>query len=116
MRPNPQTQLAGEPRVAVKLQKYVDDRAAAVARGAETPAMAALLLQTYGNGLLDAAAEILGDKRAADPIRIVLEEAVMHLDPDWREHCAQRRDAVSVGVAILAANRPILEWPVRPAP
>lgn len=73
-----------------KVKDYASGRAKDVARGAETPALAALLLQKYGTGVIDTASLIFESPRAADPIFQVLDKETAKIDPRWREHTKQR--------------------------
>ncbi|MCL4182084.1 MAG: hypothetical protein KJ011_01395 [Burkholderiaceae bacterium] len=73
-----------------QVRDYADGRAKDVARNAETPRLAALLLQKYGRGVIDAVATIYGSPRAADAIGRALDEETVRIDPDWREHDRER--------------------------
>jgi hypothetical protein len=77
-------------RLVQQGKDYARGRAQNVARGAETPRLAALLLQKYGRGVVDAVAVIYGTPRAADPIYQVLDEETAKIDPQWREHDQER--------------------------
>ncbi len=85
-----------------QIRDYAAARASDVARGAETPYLAALLVQKYGQGVADAAATIFDNARAADPVSLVVDEEVEKLDPDWRKHdqlrwAARPADVGSIG-------------------
>ncbi len=82
-------QLAVE-RLVSRVRQYAAGRANDVARGAETPRLAALLLQKFGRGVAETVAEIYGSPRAADPIDTVVDEEVAKIDPLWREHDRER--------------------------
>lgn len=69
-----------------------------MARGAETPYLAALLVQHFGRGLAEAVTTIFDDNRAADPIGLVMDEVTDKLDPAWREHDKQRWAARPAGI------------------
>ncbi|ECY2643958.1 hypothetical protein F6863_19465 [Salmonella enterica] len=71
---------------------YARQRAKDVARGAETPRLAALLVQKYGKGVVDALAVVFDSPRAADPVMTVVDEEVSRIDPLWREHDRERWD------------------------
>lgn len=73
-----------------QVRDYAGGRANDVARGAETPRLAALLLQKYGRGVADAVATIYDSPRAADAIYQALDEETARIDPDWREHDRER--------------------------
>ncbi|HBQ6954514.1 TPA: hypothetical protein L8O79_001759 [Klebsiella pneumoniae] len=61
-----------------------------VARGAETPRLAALLVQKYGKGVVDALAVVFDSARSADPVMAVVDEEVSRIDPLWQEHNRER--------------------------
>lgn len=77
-------------RLTVRLAEYAGGRAADVARGAETPRLAALQLQKYGRGMAEAVAVIFDSARAADPISRTLDEETAKIDPDWKAHDRER--------------------------
>lgn len=73
-----------------EVQHYAEDRRSDVARGAETPRLAALILQKYGLGMAKAAAVIFDSPRAADSIMTVLDEETAKIDPNWRDNARLR--------------------------
>lgn len=77
-------------RLVQQGKDYAAGRASDVARGAETPRLAALLLQKYGRGVVDAVSEIFESPRAADPIGRMLDDEATKIDPHWREHDRER--------------------------
>ncbi|MGV2886200.1 hypothetical protein [Paenibacillus taichungensis] len=77
-------------RLILEVKEYASGRAKDVARGAETPRLAALLLQKYGSGVTKAVSLIFDSPRAADPISKVLDEETAKIDPQWREHNQER--------------------------
>lgn len=77
-------------RLVQRVRDYASGRASDVVRGAETPRLAALLLQKYGLGVVDAVAVVFDTPRAADPISKVLDEETSKIDPRWREHNQER--------------------------
>lgn len=83
-----------------EVREYAAGRASDVARGAETPRLAALLLQKYGLGVAKAVAVIYDSPRVADLVVAVLGEETAKIDPDWREHDRERWDARPADVAI----------------
>lgn len=93
-------------RVLWRLRAYVDGRISDVARGAETPRLAALLVQKYGLGLADATAEFLEGRSGAGEIAKATDEAVHRIDPDWREHARLRW---GLRPADISASQPIPE-------
>ncbi|WP_433947018.1 hypothetical protein [Paenibacillus sp. SN-8-1] len=76
--------------LVLKVKEYADGRAKDVERGAETPRLAALLLQKYGLGVIEAVSMIYDTPRAADPISKVLDEETTKINPQWREHDRER--------------------------
>lgn len=77
-------------RLVQQVRVYAEGRAKDVARGAETPRLAALLLQKYGQGVIDAVTAIYDTPRAADAISRALDEATQKIDPQWQEHNRER--------------------------
>lgn len=80
-------------QLVIKVKEYADGRAKDVERGAETPRLAALLLQKYGRGVIEAVSLIFDTPRAADPISKVLDEETTRIDPQWRKHNRRRWEA-----------------------
>ncbi|MDC9581442.1 hypothetical protein PSI15_07685 [Xenorhabdus sp. PR6a] len=64
-----------------QLKEFAVTRSQNVARGFETPNLAAHLLQVYGLGLIAAATTILKSDRIADPIYKALNEETDKIDP-----------------------------------
>ena len=83
-----------------KVREYARGRQRDVARGAERPRLAALLVQKYGRGVADAIAAIYDSPRAADPISRVVDEETAIIDPDWKETDRQRWAARPADLAI----------------
>lgn len=77
-------------RLVQQVQDYANGRAKDVARGAETPRLAGLLLQKYGRGMADAVATIFDNPRVADHIGKALDDETAKIDPHWREHDRER--------------------------
>jgi len=82
-------QIAVE-RLVQQVRQYAAGRASDVSRGAETPRLAALLVQKYGRGVVDAVAAIYDTPRAADTISKVVDEETAKIDPLWRDHDRDR--------------------------
>lgn len=80
-----------------KIREYAAGRAKDVARGTETPWLAALLLQKYGLGLLHGATIALGGSAFS---AAVLDEETAKIDPEWREHNKQRWEARPAGISV----------------
>jgi hypothetical protein len=77
-------------RLVAQVNEYARGRESDVGRGAETPRLAALLLQKYGRGVCDAVSTIFGSPRAADPVSRAVDAATERIDPDWRQHDRER--------------------------
>ncbi|WP_026431863.1 hypothetical protein [Paracidovorax oryzae] len=73
-----------------QVEEYAAGKIGDVARGSETPRLAALLMQKYGRGIVDAVAVVFDDPRIADPISTAVDEATSEIDPAWREHDRER--------------------------
>lgn len=73
-----------------QVRDYARQRAKDVARGAETPRLAALLVQKYGKGVVDALAVVFVSARSVDPVMSVVDEEVSRIDPLWQEHNRER--------------------------
>lgn len=81
-------------RVLADLKSYAQSRKRDVARGAETPELAGLLVQKYGYGLakaLDLAAELAD--HPAPSLMGEVDKLVAEIDPDWRENQVRRFEA-----------------------
>ena len=72
-------------RLVADVRDFARSRAKDVARGAETPRLAATLLQKYGAGVVSAVKHITDGARAADPVQRALDEETRKIDPDWQE-------------------------------
>ena len=83
------------------MHRYAESRKKDVARGAETPELAALLVQKYGYGLADSAslAANLEDCPKPDLMKDV-DQLVASIDPDWRTHQQRRFDARPAALAL----------------
>jgi hypothetical protein len=81
------------PTALVTLQQhlwaYAQNQQKDVHRGLETDALAVLLVQKYGYGMVDTARELLGDE-VATPLLATVDAAVAALDPAWPQHARQR--------------------------
>lgn len=83
-----------------KVREYARDRQRNVARGAERPRLAALLVQKYGRGIADAVAAIYDSPREADSISRIVDEETAIIDSDWQENDRQRWAARPADLAI----------------
>lgn len=91
-------------RLLEQVREYGAHRAKAVARGLETPRLAALLVQKYGQGVADAARLILG-RRASREVMLAVDKAVERLDPDWRAHIRLRWESRPADLSFRPAGR-----------
>lgn len=72
-----------------ELREYADGRKGDVARGAETPALAALLVEKYGYGLAKAASLLIDASDGYIKPPVVMDEVdalVAEIDPEWEAH------------------------------
>lgn len=78
-------------RLVSDLREYAEGRKSNVARGAETPELAALLVQKYGYGAATAVS-IIFDCLNEPKLDIYkeLDDIVAKIDPQWNEHQKQR--------------------------
>jgi hypothetical protein len=83
-----------------KVREYAKGRQQDVARGAERPRLAALLVQKYGRGIVDTVALLFDSPRAADSISKVVDEETAIIDPDWQENDRQRWAARPADLAL----------------
>jgi hypothetical protein len=86
------------------LESYARSRNDAVARGAETPSLAALLVQKYGYGLAKAlklAAEL--SDHPAPELTSEVDRQVEAIDPHWRTNFELRINARPAALLLTAA-------------
>ena len=67
-----------------EFRDYASFRAKDVARGAETPHLAGLLIQKYGAGLMQALSVVYRSNRAADKLSLVIDQETLKIDPDYK--------------------------------
>jgi hypothetical protein len=80
------------------IQRYAGKRVHDVTRGAETPALAALMVEKFGEGLMKAG-YLLGVERA-DALRHEIDRLVREIDSDYPAHLQCRFEARPAGLAI----------------
>lgn len=87
-------------RLIFEIQNYAKGRTSDVERGAETPRFAALLLQKYGYGMIDAIRIMTDNDRSIDTSLLykILDEEVEKIDPKWQEHMKERWEARPVDI------------------
>lgn len=81
-----------------EIRSYADGRKSDVARGAETPALAALMFEKYGYGLVKAAG-ILGVP-APDQLMQEVDRLVVEINPECRRHRQYRWESRPAGLAL----------------
>jgi hypothetical protein len=81
-----------------EIQRYAGNRAQDVTRGAETPALAALMVEKFGEGLVKAA-YLLGVERA-DELKHEIDRLVREIDVQYPKHLQCRFEARPAGLAI----------------
>jgi hypothetical protein len=84
-----------------RLWDYALRRQQAIQAGHETDALAGLLTQTYGFGLVEAVRALLGPDGTLVATQLLadVDQAVAHLDSDWDQHATQRWAARPVRLA-----------------
>jgi hypothetical protein len=80
-----------------EIQRYADGRKSDVARGAETPALAALMVEKFGEGMATTLHLMGADN--GDFMR-ELDRLVREIDPQYPKHRQYRFDARPAGLAI----------------
>jgi hypothetical protein len=80
------------------IQRYAGNRVNDVARGAETPALAALMVEKFGEGLMKAA-YLLGVDHG-DDLKHEIDRLVREIDPQYPTHVQYRFEARPAGLAI----------------
>lgn len=80
-------------KIISKIKEYAHERMNNVERGTETPKLAALILQKYGSGMIDAVAIFYDNPRTTDTIYKVLDEETSKIDEDWEKHNKERWDS-----------------------
>jgi hypothetical protein len=68
---------------------YAAQRQQQVTHGRESPVLAALLVQKYGYGVVDAV-KVLGDDHTATRVLQTVDAMVTAIDPQWGAHAQQR--------------------------
>lgn len=84
-----------------EIQRYALHRLNDVARGAETPALAALMIEKFGEGLAKAS-DLLG-LEGSDAIRREIDRLVREVDPQYPTHLQYRFEARPAGLAFNGA-------------
>ena len=88
-------------RVVDELRAYATSRKADVSRGAESPELAALLVEKYGEGLVKTLhiAEDLADAPSSR-LRAEVDRLVLEIDPDAEENRKKRWASRPAGLSV----------------
>jgi hypothetical protein len=78
-----------EKEVVAHIREYADARMRDVERGAETPALAAVLVDKYGEGM----ARALGIAGIDSSVQAETDRLVRRIDPDFEQHKKSRWEA-----------------------
>jgi hypothetical protein len=89
-------------RMVAEIEHYAAGRKSDVARGAETPALASLMVEEFGNGLLKAA-DLLGLADSA-ALTAAVDRLVVEIDAQHRKHQQCRWDSRPAGLSITDAD------------
>jgi hypothetical protein len=81
-----------------EIQRYAGNRQSDVARGAETAAFAALMVEKFGEGLVKAG-YLLGVEDSEE-LKQVINRLVREIDPQYPTHLQYRFEARPAGLAI----------------
>jgi hypothetical protein len=84
-----------------ELQRYAGNRSHDVSRGAETPALAALMIEKFGEGLAKAAYFL--EVEGAVELDREIDRLVRHIDPQYPKHLQYRFEARPAGLSINGA-------------
>lgn len=89
-------------RLIAEIREYAQGRKADVARGAETPALASLMVEKFGYGLMRAA-DVLA---LPDSLLLTAEvdRLVVEIDPQYRKHQQFRWDSRPAGLSVTDAD------------
>lgn len=89
-------------RLLAELRLYANGRKTDIARGAESPALAGLMVEKYGYGLMKAA-DVMG---VADVHLLTAEvdRLVNEIDPQHRKHQQYRWDSRPAGLSVTDAD------------
>jgi hypothetical protein len=86
----------------VEIRRYAEHRLSDVARGVETPALAALMVEKFGEGIAKAT-QLLGVEGCSELGREI-DRLVREVDPHYPTHLQYRFEARPAGLAINGAT------------
>lgn len=85
-------------RLLGEINEYAHGRKSDVARGAETPALASLMVEKYGYGLMKAA-HLLG-VADSELLTAEVDRLVAEIDPEHRKHQQYRWESRPAGLSV----------------
>ncbi|MDN8102610.1 hypothetical protein [Burkholderia multivorans] len=89
-------------RLIAEVRDYAQGRKSDIARGAESPALASLMVEKFGYGLMKAADVLaLADSHL---LTAEVDRLVVEIDPQHRKHQQYRWDSRPAGLSITDAN------------
>lgn len=89
-------------RMIAEIEEYAAGRKSDVARGAETPSLASLMVEKYGYGLMKAAdLLVLADSHL---LTAAVDRLVVEIDPQHRKHQQYRWESRPAGLSITDAD------------
>lgn len=92
-------------RLVLKFDEYASHRQADVLKGLETPELAALLVQKYGQGMIDAIETIFPDSMPLQDFQETIDRWVSSIDPNWRSNMQLRWKCVA-GLDLSTPRKP----------
>jgi hypothetical protein len=84
-----------------EIQRYADNRLSDVARGAQTAALAGLMVEKFGEGIAKAA-HLMG-LEGSDGLEREIDRLVREIDPQYPTHLQFRFEARPAGLSINGA-------------
>lgn len=89
-------------RLVAAIQEYAQGRRCDIARGAETPALASLMVEKYGYGLMKAA-DLIGVTNT-EILTAEVDRLVAEIDPEYRKHRQYRWDSRPAGLFVTSRD------------
>lgn len=89
-------------RLIAAVKDYAEGRKSDIARGAETPALASLMIEKYGYGLMKAA-DVLGVAES-NLLTAEVDRLVADIDPQHRKHQQYRWGSSPAGLSITCQD------------
>lgn len=87
-------------QLEILVMEYAQSRKFEVARGTETPRLAATLLRQYGEALADAASFLGAPVEVASGLRRMIDQQSTDIDPQWLRHQWERQAAKRADLVI----------------